>query len=55
MENIMNNNYTFIHELERKKKELEPQPMYIEVGPPPQKENQQNTEEESKVLIIEIF
>jgi hypothetical protein len=45
--------YPFIHELVRKKKEVEPIPLYIEVGPPPQIEKKEN--EEEKILIIEIM
>ena len=48
--------YTFIYEIERKKKEeLESMPLYIELGPPSEKDEQEQEKEEKRVIIIEIL
>jgi hypothetical protein len=51
----MNTFYPFIHDPKTKKKENEPQPLYIEVGPPLQEVPKQDEEkEESHIIIIEL-
>lgn len=53
----MDSFYPFIHEPKYKKEELEPQPLYIELGPPLQENEKKDEEkeEESRVIIIEIL
>jgi hypothetical protein len=46
--------YPFIHN-PKKKDELEPQPLYIEVGPIPEKEEKPKEDEQPGVIIIELF
>ena len=45
----------YIHKPERKK-EIEPQPLYVELYPPMEKPPQEDEkEEESRVVVIELF
>ena len=44
----------FIHKPE-KKKEVEPQPLYIELYPPPPEPLPKEDPEESRVIIIELM
>jgi hypothetical protein len=47
--------YPFIHD-PKKKDELEPLPLYVEVGPPPEKEEKKEEEKEDRgVIIIELW
>ena len=50
----MNNFFPFIHKIERKKKEDELQPLYIELEPPPPQQQQKDEEETPRVIIIEL-
>lgn len=45
----------FLYDPRTKKKELEPEPLYIELIPPPQKEEKLIEQEAERVVIIEIF
>lgn len=49
----MNNFYPFIHE--RKKKDWEPLPLYIEPAPLPKHKEIDKDKEEKKPIIIELF
>ncbi len=52
----MENPNSFLYDPKiKKKEEFEPEPLYIELGPPPQKEETKEKEEESRVIIIEIL
>jgi hypothetical protein len=48
--------FPFIHKIEKKKKEFEPEPLYVELYPPPpvQKEKEETDETGSTVIIIEL-
>lgn len=51
----MDNFFPFIHQIEKKKKEDELQPLYIELEPPPLERKQKDDEEETpRVIIIEL-
>ena len=52
----MDTYFPFIHEPQKKEK-LEPLPLYIEVGPPIEKEEREEREEreECGVIIIELW
>jgi hypothetical protein len=54
MEATMDIYYPFIHE-PKKKETFDPLPLYIEVGPPPQKENIPKEDDHPGVIIIELF
>jgi hypothetical protein len=47
--------YPFIHQPERKKKENEPIPLYIELVPQPEHPSQKEDEQEEKIIIIELL
>ena len=50
----MNTSYPFIHE--RKKKDVEPLPLYIELYPMPlEKLPEEEKEEEKRIIIIELW
>lgn len=51
----MNPFIPFIHTPERKKKENEPLPLYIELIPPMEKPQEKEQEEEQRVIIIELL
>ncbi len=52
----MNPFIPFIHTPERKKKENEPLPLYIEAIPPMERPQQEEEkEEQQRVVIIELF
>lgn len=51
----MNSFFPFIHKIEKKKKEDELQPLYIELEPPPPQEHKEIEEETPRVIIIELF
>ena len=46
--------FPFIYEIEKKKKEDELQPLYIELEPPPLERKQKDDEEIPRVIIIEL-
>lgn len=46
--------FPFIHEIEKKKKVEELQPLYIELEPPPPVRKQDEEEETQRVIIIEL-
>jgi hypothetical protein len=47
--------YPFIHD-PKKKEDFEPQPLYIEVGPPPEPIKKEETQEEGRgITIIELW
>ncbi len=47
--------FPFIHKIEKKKKEDELQPLYIELEPPPLEHKKEEQEEETpRVIIIEL-
>lgn len=49
----MDDFFPFIHKI--KKKEYEPQPLYIEVIPPPlQSENEEDAKESPRVIVIDL-
>jgi hypothetical protein len=48
----MNTFYPFIHE--RKKKNIEPMPLYIELIPPQEKLPDEEEKEEKRIIIIEL-
>jgi hypothetical protein len=48
----MNIFYPFIHE--RKKKNIEPLPLYIEINPVPLEKCPKQEKEEEKIIIIEL-
>jgi len=47
--------FPFIHQIKKKEK-FEPEPLYVEVYPPPfkEKEDKEDKEESSKVIVIEL-
>jgi len=47
--------YPFIKKEDRKKKDIEPQPLYVELYPPPPPQKKEEAEEEQRVIIIEIL
>jgi hypothetical protein len=54
-ETLMNIYFPFIHEPQKKEK-LEPLPLYIEVGPPiEKKEEEREKQEECGVIVIELW
>lgn len=50
----MDNFFPFVFEKLKKKKELEPQPLYVELNPPPPEPPKEEESEESRVVIIEL-
>ena len=46
--------FPFIHKIEKKKKEDELQPLYIELEPPPFEQRQKDEEETPRVIIIQL-
>lgn len=52
----MNGFFPFIHKIEKKKKDEELQPLYIELEAPPIERKQKNDDEEEapRVIIIEL-
>jgi hypothetical protein len=50
----MNDFFPFIHKIEKKKKEDELQPLYIELEPPPLERRQEKEEETPRVVIIQL-
>jgi hypothetical protein len=52
-EMIMNDFFPFIHKNEKKKKEDELQPLYIELYPPPP-EKKEKEDDDQKVIIIQL-
>jgi hypothetical protein len=44
--------FPFIHQIEKKKKELEQIPLYVELYPPPQKEKEEEKDENNSTVII---
>lgn len=51
----MNTFIPFIHQPERKKKEYEPMPLHIELYPPMEKLPEKEKDEETGVIVIELF
>ena len=49
----MDDFFPFIYQIE-KKKENEPQPLYIELIPPPQQSEDEIEDDEPRVIIIEL-
>lgn len=47
--------YPFIYQPKRNDKELEPQPLYVELWPQLPEKKQEEQEEPERVLIIEIL
>ena len=52
----MDSFFPFIHQIEKKKKEFETEPLYVELypPPPPQKEKDDKDENNSHVIIIQL-
>lgn len=51
----MNDFFPFIHKIEKKKKEDELQPLYIELEPPPPQQHKKDKEEtQERVVIIQL-
>lgn len=46
--------FPFIHKIEKKKKEDELQPLYVELEPPPLQRQEKDEEETPRVIIIEL-
>jgi len=46
--------FPFIHKIEKKKKEDELQPLYVELEPPPPQYQEKSDEETPRVIIIEL-
>ena len=53
----MNDFFPFIHKIEKKKKEDELQPLYLELDPPPPppQKHKKDEEETPGVIVIEMF
>ncbi len=50
----MDDFFPFIFEIEKKKKENELQPLYIELIPPPQEKKEEKEDDSPGVIIIEL-
>ena len=49
----MDSFFPFIHKIE-KKKEFEPEPLYVELYPPPPRQKDDKEELDSHIIIIEL-
>jgi hypothetical protein len=50
----MDSFFPFIHKIERKKKENELEPLYIELIPPPPELKEQKEEDPPQIIIIDL-
>lgn len=50
----MNPFFPFIHKIEKKKKQDELQPLYLEIEPPPPQVKEEEKKEDPRVIIIEL-
>lgn len=46
--------FPFIHKIEKKKKDQEPQPLYVELIPPPPQKRDVEEDETPGVIIIQL-
>lgn len=46
--------FPFIHKIEKKKNDEELQPLYVELEPPPVRQEKDDKEESPRVIIIEL-